>query len=212
MSSAWREGQVTEDQASHEDWDKARQELRSKLRGEEVVGHPGCFGPSGFGVDTVAIEAENRRVDEKRPSMPTILCIDDQTSSLKIRKLLLEIEGYSVIAAEGGQSGLEELAEHSIQAVILDYRMPDMDGFQVAQAIRKRHGNMPIILLTGYPQELPRELLDIVDAFILKGEPAEVLLGELKRLTGGAKRPSQAEIASQAIEYLRDKKRDRGGG
>jgi CheY-like chemotaxis protein len=144
--------------------------------------------------------------------MATVLCIDDQANSLRIRKHLLEVEGYSVIAAESGESGLRELDEHSVQAVVLDYRMPGMNGFQVAQAIRERHGGIPILLLSGYPQDLPQDLLGVVDAFVLKGGPAEVLLGELRRLTGGVKRPSSVEIASQAIDYLRDKKRERGGG
>lgn len=143
--------------------------------------------------------------------MPTILCIDDQTNSLRIRKLLLEIAGYSVIAAESGRSGLQALGEHSIQAIILDYRMPEMDGFEVAQAIRERYGKVPILLLTGYPHELPQELLEMVDAFVVKGQPAEVLLEELKRLTGGANRPASSEIASQATEYLRDRKHGRSG-
>lgn len=144
--------------------------------------------------------------------MPTILCIDDQANPLKIRKLMLESEGYSVIAAECGASGLQALAEHSVQAVVLDYRMPEMDGFKVARVIRQRHGRIPIILLTGYPEDPPQELAEMVDAFVLKGEPTEVLLGELKRLTGGAKRPSRAEIASQAVDYLRAQKSEQGGG
>jgi hypothetical protein len=49
----------------------------------------------------------------------------------------------------------------------------------------------------------------MVDGFVTKGQSPEVLLGELRRLTGGAKKPAVVEIAAQTIDYL--KKRQTGG-
>jgi CheY-like chemotaxis protein len=83
--------------------------------------------------------------------------------------------------------------------------MPEMDGLGVAKVIRECHGNMPILPLRGYPKELPKELQDIVDASVTKGQNPEVLLGEMQRLTGGAKKPPAPEIIAKSVDYLKKK-------
>ena len=107
---------------------------------------------------------------------PTILCIDDESTGLILRKLLLEGEGYSVLLASGGLEGLTTLQSSPVEAVVLDYRMPDMNGDEVALQIRKLWPSMPIILLSGYPQDVPEHMLNQVNAFICKGgDPGELL-------------------------------------
>jgi len=130
--------------------------------------------------------------------MPTVLCIDDKRDSLKIRKLLLETQGYSVLIADNGLVGLRLLAENSVDVVVLDYRMPEMDGFAVATAIRKYYDNIPILLLSGYPKGLLKELLEIVDGSVTKGQNPNVLLDELRRLTGGARKPPARDIVTKS--------------
>jgi CheY-like chemotaxis protein len=137
--------------------------------------------------------------------VPTILCIDDRADGLNIRKLMLETQGYAVLTARNGESGLGLLAAHPADAVILDYRMEGMDGLAVATAIRARYGQLPIVLLSGYPKDIPQELLDLVDATVTKGEDPQVLLDELRRLTGGAKKPPTKEIAARVKDYLNRK-------
>ncbi len=118
---------------------------------------------------------------------------------------MLETQGYCVRTADKGESGLRLLAEHHVDAVILDYKMEGMDGLAVATAIRARYGQLPIVLLSGYPKDIPKELLDLVSATIPKGEDPQVLLDELRRLTGGAKKPPKEEIAARTKEYLNKK-------
>ena len=113
--------------------------------------------------------------------MPNVLCIDDNAEALKIRKRMLETEGYSVLSVNNGPVGLKLLAENSVDVVVLDYMMPEMDGLAVAMAIREHDGQVPILLLTGYPK-VPKELLEIVNGCVRKGQAAGVLLGELERL------------------------------
>jgi hypothetical protein len=76
----------------------------------------------------------------------------------------------------------------------------------VATAIRERHGHIPVVLLTGYPKELPKELLEIVDASVTKGQNPDVLLGEMRRLTAGPKKPPAPEIVAKAVDYLKKKR------
>ena len=137
--------------------------------------------------------------------MPTVLCIDDNRESLQIRKLLLEMQGYAVLTADNGPIGLRLLDENSVDVIVLDYRMPEMDGLAVATAIREHHGHIPVLLLTGYPRELLKELLDIVDASVTKGHSPDLLLGELRRLTGGVRKPPARDIVVQTATYLKKK-------
>lgn len=106
---------------------------------------------------------------------PLILCIDDEALGLQIRKAVLEREGYRVLIAQDGSSGLTLFADENVDGVILDYFMPGMDGGQVAFAMRARRPEVPILLLSAYVN-LPREVVTMVNFTMLKGEgPMELL-------------------------------------
>jgi CheY-like chemotaxis protein len=116
--------------------------------------------------------------------VPIVLCVDDYRAGLVTRKLLLEQQGYFVLTAEDGLTGLSLLKHYNVNAVVLDYHMKEMDGAAVAKIIRKEHPSLPIILLTGLTHSLPKSLAGIVDAIIAKGQGVEVFLSTLHHLTG----------------------------
>jgi CheY-like chemotaxis protein len=113
-----------------------------------------------------------------------ILCIDDNRTGLSIRKLLLESKGFVVRTASDGPSGLQVASREAIDAVILDYGMPEMDGEEVAKRLRAVRPEMPILLLSGFRGLIPESLLAIVDGFVEKGQSAELLLSEVERIAG----------------------------
>jgi CheY-like chemotaxis protein len=106
----------------------------------------------------------------------TILCIDDDDTGLLIRKMMLEAEGYKVLSARGGQEGLDALASSRVDAIILDYQMPSMNGAEVARSIRQKWPDLPIVMLSGFPDEVPDDALKLVNAFVVKGGAPEQLL------------------------------------
>ena len=108
--------------------------------------------------------------------MKTVLCIDDDGTGLSLRKMMLEGEGYHVVTANNGEEGLAVLDAQRIDAVILDYRMPEMNGGEVARRIRDRWPNIPVLMLSGYPDDVPEEAIHLVDAFVTKGDAPERLL------------------------------------
>ena len=121
---------------------------------------------------------------------PLILCIDDEALGLKIRKAVLEKEGYRVLTALDGSSGLTLFKDEPVEGVILDYYMPGMDGGEVATAMRRQRPEVPILLLSAYVN-LPAEVVQLVDFTVVKGEgPSELLikvrhmLRECQRETG----------------------------
>jgi len=112
---------------------------------------------------------------------PLILCIDDEALGLQIRKAVLEREGYRVLTAQDGSSGLNLFAGQPIEGVVLDYFMPGMDGGQVAVAMRQQRPEVPILLLSAYVN-LPQEVVTMVDFTLLKGEGPSELLSKVRRM------------------------------
>ena len=79
----------------------------------------------------------------------TVLCIDDDQSCLNIHKIILEDFGYAVLTASNAREGLDVFASKAVDAVILDYQMPEMNGELVAAEMRKTNTRVPILMLSG---------------------------------------------------------------
>lgn len=118
----------------------------------------------------------------------TILCIDDHWSGLIGRKMLLEQSGYQVLEASGGDEGLKLFRSHTVDAVVLDYQMPGMNGDVVAAKMKRINSRVPIMLLSAYGP-LPKNKLSSVDSFLSKSQPPKILLSKLQDLLGGRSKP-----------------------
>jgi CheY-like chemotaxis protein len=110
-----------------------------------------------------------------------VLCVDDEVVGLQVRKILLERAGYQVLTALDGRSGLEVFATEPVQAVVLDYSMPGMNGGEVANRMRQTKPEIPILLLSANIA-LPAEITAMVDVYMTKGEGAPTLLRNLGSL------------------------------
>ena len=113
-----------------------------------------------------------------------ILCIDDEETGLTIRKMMLESRGYVVFTAESGAKGLEVLAHSRVDAVVLDYRMPNMNGDEVARSIRTSWPDLPLVMLSGYTEDIPENALHLVDALLTKGGSPEQLFKVIEDTLG----------------------------
>jgi DNA-binding response OmpR family regulator len=78
-----------------------------------------------------------------------ILVIDDEESIRSLLATILRRKGYNVILAENGQNGLERFREEHPDVIVLDLKMPGMDGLTVLQEIRRADSSQPVIVLTG---------------------------------------------------------------
>ena len=126
---------------------------------------------------------------------PLILCIDDEELGLQIRGTVLERAGYRVITAMDGDSGLSLFASEPVDAVILDYFMPSMNGAEVATEMRRLRPKVPIILLSAY-LNLPPEVTGLVNMTILKGDGPDVLLAKVRQVLPAG--PEGAEMEALA--------------
>jgi CheY-like chemotaxis protein len=118
----------------------------------------------------------------------TILCIDDHWNGLIGRKMLLENNGYEVLEASGGDEGLKLFLSHRVDAVVLDYQMPGMNGDVVAAKMKRVKSHVPIMLLSAYGP-LPKRKLKAVDTFLSKSQPPKILLSTLQGLLDDEAKP-----------------------
>ena len=84
-----------------------------------------------------------------------ILLVDDQPENLVALEAVLESLGQELITANSGMEALRQMLEHDFAAVLLDVKMPDMDGFETAALIRQREKSRdtPILFLTAFRNE-----------------------------------------------------------
>jgi len=79
-----------------------------------------------------------------------IMLVDDEERFLSTTKKLLERKGLQVSTAASGSEALEKLASENIHVVILDVKMPGMDGIATLKTIKAHHPLVEVIMLTGH--------------------------------------------------------------
>jgi two-component system nitrogen regulation response regulator NtrX len=79
-----------------------------------------------------------------------ILVVDDDEGVREAIKLTLEYEGYTCLFARSGQEGLDRAAADSPDLVLLDVKMPGMDGLEVLRRMRERGDTVPVIVISGH--------------------------------------------------------------
>jgi excisionase family DNA binding protein len=89
--------------------------------------------------------------DHLKRKPPSVLVIDDDEGICKVMKRFLEAESYRVYLASDGAEGLAFLNRESANLILLDLKMPGMNGAAFLCEFRKKHGNLPVIVVTGYP-------------------------------------------------------------
>jgi two-component system alkaline phosphatase synthesis response regulator PhoP len=78
-----------------------------------------------------------------------ILLVEDEEHLLQIIRLNLELEGYAVTSAITGIEALKEFRKNNFDLVLLDVMLPEMNGFDVCEAIRKENRDIPVLFLTA---------------------------------------------------------------
>src|SRR5215469_5521105 len=83
-------------------------------------------------------------------NMHRILVLDDDIGVCTVLTRILQDQQYDVYTSQSVISAAETLTERSFDAYLLDYRLPDGTGLQVAEKVRQQGSNAPIILISGY--------------------------------------------------------------
>jgi serine phosphatase RsbU (regulator of sigma subunit) len=132
---------------------------------------------------------EPRPVEQRRMrvrSQQRIVVIDDNANDVAVTRRFLERRGYDVVPATSGEEGLRLAMQVMPDAIVVDYRMPIMDGFEVTRRVKsdEQLRTIPVLMLTGAdtPQHVVDGLGAGADDFVTKGSDAEVLFARLGAL------------------------------
>lgn len=113
-----------------------------------------------------------RKVRPAQPVKPLLLCVEDDSTYLDLRKQFLEQSGYNVIGAATAQEALTVLRDAPVCATITDHFLHGTTGAQLAREMKAIKPDVPIILYSG---TVPDKLLG-ADVFINKNEPVQTFL------------------------------------
>jgi signal transduction histidine kinase len=146
------------------------------------------------------------------PRVPTVLIVDDNAQNRALARMTLEDEGYGVLLAENGPTALELFVRHAPDCVLLDVRMPGMDGPAVCERLRAmpEGTEVPVVFLTAARDvaTFDRALRSGATDFLTKPvQPAELVLRvrqalEVRRL-GGELRAQYDLLRQQRDELFR---------
>jgi len=110
-----------------------------------------------------------------------VLCVDDDAAMLRMVKMALECDGYTVLTAANGPAGLDAFCSQAVDAVVLDYEMPGMNGGEVAAAMKRLKPEVPKLLFTACP-EIPADAANAVEAFCGKTNGVMELLSRVEAM------------------------------
>jgi two-component system alkaline phosphatase synthesis response regulator PhoP len=128
----------------------------------------------------------------------TILVVDDEKQIVELVSAYLEREGYNVVPAYDGQSAIDLAFQKKPDLILLDFMLPEINGFEVCRSIRKKAA-IPIIMLTARDEEMDKILcLEVgADDYITKPfSPREVLA----RVRAVLRRSNSETIVSERIK------------
>ena len=98
-------------------------------------------------------------------SVRHVLVVDDDLCIRRGLRIRLEGAGYKVSTAENGTEGILFFDENGADLIILDVKMPDIDGFEVCKSVKEKKDDVPVIFLTGAQHRIVRDYLpQMVDA------------------------------------------------
>jgi PAS domain S-box-containing protein len=139
--------------------------------------------------------------------MISVLYVDDEPELLGLCKVFLEQAGeFSVTTITSANEGLQTLSQHSYDAIISDYQMPDMDGLEFLKRVRSQDEDLPFILFTGRGREevVIEAINNGVDFYLQKGGDPKAQFAELKHKI---KKAVESRFAAAALRTENEKNR-----
>ena len=133
--------------------------------------------------------------------MTRLLIVEDNADLAFGLRRTLEFEGYEVLVAEDGPTGLACLSAHDVQLVILDVMLPEISGFEVLRRLRAEGSRVPVLMLTarGDESDVVMGFHTGADDYVTKPFSTLELVARVRALL---RRGSQAADAAQAASRL----------
>ncbi len=123
--------------------------------------------------------------------MEKVLCVDDDLSLLRLYQDELSEEGYKVILAKDGKEALGKFEKEKPQVVVMDIRMPVMDGIETLTAMMGKDRQIPVILNTAYPQYRENFMTWGAEAYVIKSSDLTELKQKIREILDKRKKPAK---------------------
>ncbi|MHC4041982.1 response regulator [Bradyrhizobium sp. 23AC] len=101
----------------------------------------------------IEIGSHPQRLPMASPARPTVYVVDDDAAVLGSLQFLLETDGFAVRTFRSGTALLNAGGARGADCYVIDYKMPDINGIELAGRLREADRGAPVILITGYPDE-----------------------------------------------------------
>ena len=132
-----------------------------------------------------------------QPAKIRILIADDEPNIRLLYRNELEEDGYEVILAEDGHQAIRQIERERPDLVVLDIRMPGLDGVETLARILDMHRTLPVILNTAYSGYEENFMTWPADAYVVKSGDVSLLKAKIRevlaRRAGDAGRPEGQE-------------------
>lgn len=114
--------------------------------------------------------------------MNTVLLVEDDKNQRLLVREELEENGYNVVEAGDGREAIERLRAMTPDIIVLDIRMPEMDGIEALGRIVEEKKDLPVILHTAYTEYKENFLSWSADEYVVKSSDMTNLLQKIKEL------------------------------
>ncbi|MFP4452912.1 MAG: response regulator [Desulfosalsimonas sp.] len=122
-------------------------------------------------------------MSEKETEIIKILLVDDEEEFVNTLSERMQIRGFEASVATDGPRAIEFISSHSPDVMVLDLRMPGMDGMQVLENVKKQKPEIEVIILTGHGSARDQEQAIRLGAFDYLQKPVglETLVSRIRR-------------------------------
>lgn len=137
---------------------------------------------------------------------PTILCVDDEQMNLRLLSMMLLPEGYQVLTAENGLQALQIVHSSSVDLILLDVMMPELDGYEVCRMLKEdpKYRNIPVIMITALASKDDRiKGIDVgVEEYLTKPFDRREVLARIKMLLRVKDLNDRLDSAYESLTHL----------
>ena len=144
--------------------------------------------------------------------MPKILIVDDEETVKRVLCSLLKNEGYEVIEAEDGKSGVELAKKEDPDVILMDLTMPVMDGLKACRLLKEdeKTKNIPVLVITTAAGESKMEAIDAgIDDFVNKPFDSEEISIRIKSMLKIKKLTNELERLYAYVEDVDKQRKDK---
>jgi CheY-like chemotaxis protein len=124
--------------------------------------------------------------------MEKVLCVDDDLSLLRLYEDELTEEGYDVVLAKDGKEALTKFEKENPQVVVMDIRMPVMDGIEALTNLLGKDRQIPVILNTAYPQYKENFMTWGAEAYVVKSSDLTELKQKIREVLDRRKKSAKS--------------------